>query len=216
MADHALFIEKKKTAVGNPLLFFQYLKTARDRFRQIRNKRIGHSFNSPFRARRIEPSEMGKATIDRTTDHLRISLFKLFQLVLKSVEFRRADKREVKRVEEKDDVFPHKIGEAKVLVELIVNHSFCFEFGSSFPYECHINLILLKKLLLPALTTFLLQWRSLGHVLGSPSSREGGGSICGAIPTSAAARPWGDGDCRCSPGQEDLPKRGSSLLSRNS
>src|SRR3989344_5662100 len=205
MADHALFIEKKKTAVGNPLLFFQHLKTARDRFRQIRNERVGHSFDSPFRARRIEPSEMGKATIDRATDHLRISLFKLFQLILKSVEFRRADKREVERVEEKDNVFPHKIGKAKVLVEFIFNHRFCFEFGSFFPYECHINLILLKKLLLPALTTFLLQWRSLGHVLGSPSSREGGGSICGAIPTSAAARAWGGGGFRLSLGKENFP-----------
>ncbi len=45
------------------------------------------------------------------------------------MELRGTNKREIERIEKKDDIFSGKIRKAEIIINLIFDDCFCFEFG---------------------------------------------------------------------------------------
>ena len=99
----------------------------------VGEERVINLAKAAFFAGGIDPGEVGVVAVHGTTDDLGIQLREIIGSVGKINNFRRTDKREVKRIEEQNrplsrlDVFCERN-----ITELVTNHSFPFEIRGNF------------------------------------------------------------------------------------
>ena len=70
----------------------------------IAKKRVAKCANATIFHSRVAPISMAFCVVNRNTQNLGATLFKLTEAAVKSDEFRRSDESEILRVKEEDDV----------------------------------------------------------------------------------------------------------------
>lgn len=139
VSDDSFFVDEEETAVGDAFLRVQHAVFLADGFIDVGDKRVVDALDAPLGFWGIEPSEVGVDAVDRAGDDLGISFFKLFEKFLEGVEFCWADKSEVQRVKEEDDIFAAEVVEVEVADDLVADNGFCVDRRGMLADEnCHI------------------------------------------------------------------------------
>jgi hypothetical protein len=98
----------------------------------VGNQRVSHLPNTAIIYRGITPGVVGVMRIDRDTNHLNVTLLKLFQAVIEGNQLGGADKGKIERVEKEHRIFA---GNALFQVE-IGNNLAIAQYGISGKIGC--------------------------------------------------------------------------------
>ena len=147
--DDAFLVDEEETAVGDELAFdhevavfvetvfaYEHVVVGRDGFVGLCDEGISHTLDDALIKGHLEPTPVRHLGVSGDADHSHIAVFELGEVVLESVKLSWADKSEILRVEEKNDVFgAFELVEREIFDDLAVDYGAGVKRRGRFSYK---------------------------------------------------------------------------------
>lgn len=102
--DNTFLVDDIKTTEGNTIWREDAIGFA-DLTLEVRHQGVSKVTEATFLARSLDPGKMGKLRVDRDTEDFGVELLEFFITVAECSDLSGANKGEIERVEEEDDIF---------------------------------------------------------------------------------------------------------------
>ena len=135
-AEFAVFFEALERVYHEVAVFaYEHVAVGRDGFVGVCDEGISHTLDAALVTGHLEPTPVRHLGISGDADHSHTVAFELGEVVLESVKLSWADKSEILRVEEKNDLFgAFEQVEREIFDDLAVDFGACVKRRGRFSY----------------------------------------------------------------------------------